>query len=219
MVLPSAKKDQDREILAYRDRVIAADRLAAQFPDASLEDLIAEALHWVHGYGSGTLVALPPILYEDHLADGVRGEILFSGLGLSSNLITTAECRLKSAPTALAQTGLLAAETAHGLRGFETQALIRVLAAQRRAVEVVATVARAMPAHERRKLRKRVLRLVTDESEVERMMREERRRIDEYRRRQRSEETDVSDSPQKSLNARRGLSTSNAVLRKLLKIL
>lgn len=213
---PSEKAGHDTQILAYRERVIAVAALSAEGPDTPLKSLEQEACRWVQGYRSGLLVAVPPAFYEDHFRDGVRGEILLAGLRLSNDLISAAEIRCPD-PVTSARDGLLAAETAHGLRGSEIQALLQALIVQRRGVELLAHGWRALPPGERRLLRKRIAGLHVDPKEIDRMKRDLEKRRDDYQRRMGSAQMDEDPTTERGYrSAMRSVRSSNVLLAELL---
>src|SRR5690349_2225028 len=61
--------EYDRQVLAYRDRVVAVAEIVHHKEAEKQRFLPVEAGKWVAGYRSGTLLPLRPAAYEDHLRD------------------------------------------------------------------------------------------------------------------------------------------------------
>ena len=188
---PAGTAEYDRRVLAYRERVAAAQAL----PDDDSPPFgpySVEASRWVAGFRSGALTPLTPATYEDHLQTGVRGEVFRSGLTLALGLAVAAERRLDTGhPQDAASGALLCAQTAHGLRGFEIQACLQSLLVQRRAMGVLAGAWPSLAPSARRAMRVSIADLRVDPTEVERMWAAEEARNEDYERRQRSFPSDV----------------------------
>ncbi len=182
---PASNGKYDRQVLAYRERVATVEAMMAG-PDASTDALESEAARWVAGYDSGSLVAVPPAVYEDHMRDGVRGQIVRAGLALASALNLRAESSLRSGRFEDAgRDALLAAQTAHGLRGFEVQAFLQSLLASRRGLGLLAEAWPHLPPSERTAMRVRLETLSVDGGEIGALVTKDRQQAEDYRLRQR----------------------------------
>ena len=183
---PVGKPDYDRRVLAYRDRVVAAEALP-EGDDPPLDRYADEAGRWMAGFDSGSLTTLTPAVYEDHLRrENARGEVFSAGMAVASGLSLAADQSLDAGrPTQAVPAALLAARLANRLRGFELQACFQCLLLQRRAV---GTLARAWPSLSnagRAALRRPLATLWVDPKEVEGLAAMEEAQFHDYEGRQR----------------------------------
>lgn len=180
---PASTAGYDRRILAYRERVAAVDALK-EGANPSVESLVAEASRWTAGYASGALAAIPADVYEDHLRDSPRGEIVRSGLDLSARLTTNAEAAIaRRRFSEGASEALLGAETAFGMRGFDIQGHLASLLAVRRAIGVMSRAWPSIPSAERDAIRERLRTLTTDPDEIDALLEADARNRADYDRR------------------------------------
>lgn len=180
---PSGSAGYDRQVLAYVGRVAAAQKLRKA--GGSDAEVYGQSRSWVAGYASGELVAVAPAGYEDHLREGVRGEILRAGLSLASEDAVRAGRSLFAGRAKQAAEGaVLAAETARGLRMFEVQAHLQCLVVVRRSLLVVEAAWPSVPAATKAALRPRIEALAFDPAEVEQLYDTERAQFEDYLRRQ-----------------------------------
>ena len=213
---PAGMRDYDARVLAYRDRVVAVAGLMEEDRQPTLDALEREARNWTAGYAAGTLVPIEPAAYEDHLRDGVRGEILRSGLGLASRLLTAAQTAVPQSPSEVARTSLLAAETVQTMRGAEMQALLQSLMVQRRALALLSKAWPSLPEAERARFRPRLARLAIATDEVDRIAAAEAAREADYARRQSLPAFGKKDSPEFA-TARRSVGMTGDRLRAFLR--
>ncbi len=182
---PAANEDFDRRVLAYRDRVVAAEALPQdEFPP--LGPYLTEARRWNAGLDAGDLTPLIPAAYEDHLRDDVRGEIFRCGIAVASGLTLASERCLKAGqPVEASADALVAARLSNGIRGFELQACLQALLSQRRAIGVVARAWPSLSHSERITMRNSLAALWIDPHEVEGLATREKAQLKDYVRRQR----------------------------------
>ncbi len=219
---PAGNAAYDRSVLAYQSRVAEVERLRKMNGAATDATVEAEARAWVVGYRSGELAAVPPAVFEDHLREGARGEILRAGVSLSSDLAVRAERALQAGnATQAAAQGLQASEVAFGVRNFELQAYIQSLLIVRRGLGIAARAWPSLSPAERAALRPRAAALQIDEAEVEQMVELERDQLRDYRRRQKIDSSNEALATQGSSEAeakaaQRSLRISNARVATLL---
>lgn len=194
---PAGNAAYNRQVLAYQNRVARVEELRKMRGAATSALVEAEARVWVAGYRSGELVAVPPAFYEDHMRDGVRGEIVRAGVALSSDLALRAEQSLHAGKALQAtEQALLAGETAHGFRNFELQSYLQSLLVVRRSLGIALRAWPSLPKAERTAIRPRVAALRVDAAEVDRLLETSRKQLGDYRRRQKVDS-------QKEMNDRR----------------
>ncbi|RYG26026.1 hypothetical protein EON82_04935 [bacterium] len=188
--------EYDRRVLAYRDRVVAVQSLPRSEKASKLASLTAEADKWVDGYRSGTLLPLQPAAYEDHLREGVRGEVLTAGLRLGSQLTYQAGQALEQKSYAkAASTSVLAAETILGLREFELQAYLQCVYSARRSLTGAQGAWPFLSKAERDALRPRIEAMRLTAQEPETLLRLDEHLLNDYINRQgRSNTTSAIDA-------------------------
>lgn len=177
--------DYDRRVLAYRDRVVEVERMTNPEAPPRVTALESEAQKWTAGYRSGTLEPLQPVAYEDHLRDGVRGEVLTAGLMLSSRLSAGAKTALEKGNYAqAAKDSLLATETVFGMRDFEFEAYLLCIHSARRSLDTLESAWPHLSAPERLALMPRLKELTVDPKEQEELIELDERHISDYFERQ-----------------------------------
>lgn len=177
--------EYDRRVLAYRDRVVAADGLTSRGAHASFAPLRTEAQNWADGFRTGKLAPLQPAAYEDHLREGVRGDVLTSGIRLSAQLSAAARRALHQGrfPEA-ANASLLATETATGMRRFELEAYVLCLHSARRPLDLLGTAWPNLTVQQRLNLKPRLEALKVDLQEPQALVQLDDRLIEDYLSRQ-----------------------------------
>lgn len=214
---PAGSAEYDRQVLAYQPRVAATHAFRRGDDEPSLLE-VAEAKVWIEGYASGALKPIGPAVYEDHLRDGVRGEIVRNGLNLASDVALAADRTLAKGKSAEgAQEALLASETAFGLRNFEIQAYLQSLLLVRRGLGLVAQAWPSLPNATKDALRPRIQALRVDSSEVDQLAKIENDQFTDYLRRQKiasprdaDPRLDGGASDQEVAAAKRSVNMSNA---------
>jgi hypothetical protein len=177
--------DYDRRVLAYRDRVVEAERITDPDGPSNLAALENEAKKWTEGYRSGQLEPLQPVAYEDHLRDGVRGEVFTAGLMLSSKLSANAKTAFENGRyVQAASDSLLATETVLGMREFEFEAYLLCIHSARRSLDTLELTWPHLSAAERLALKPRLEALIVDPKEQETLIDMDERHVNDYFERQ-----------------------------------
>lgn len=181
-----AHSDQayDQAILAYRDRVTAVN-LLARTPARIARRLIgAELLRWREEMRLGHLRPIPPIAYEDHLRDGLRGEIVHTGLDLVDMSFAEVQARAATDPKGAVDEAITAAEVAKGLENFELQAKLLAMIPLRRSLATIEGLWPRLDRDDRRTFAGRIADLKSEAGEVDRLAKVEWANVDDYARRQ-----------------------------------
>lgn len=219
---PSDLASYDREVLAYAPRVAAVQAMSDGYRLPPFAPLRREAKLWIEGIRLGRLVPLEPAYFEDHLRDSPRGEVLRSGLTVSTFLSLYADRELQNGRAESAMgVALEAAQVAHGLRGFEMQGLLQSLLVQRRATTIMAQAWPSLPVRERTAFRPAIKALFIDARDVARLQSMERDQFEEYRRRHKVAPDDVLvddevSEGQQTRTSERSIRVGNALVRNML---
>ncbi len=216
--------EYEKRVLAYRERVAAAQKLLVTLRHSDPDGIEAEAKNWSDDFAAGKLTALPPAAYEDHLANGVRGEVLQTALGLATSVIIRAEHTVQEKPAEAAGAAMLAAETAFGVRNFELESHIKASMVARRSLNLMIQAWPTLPEATREAYRVRLRSMVMPEDETQKLADLEKRQLREYIQRmgqeslnkEFSEAKENATTDREELAARRGTREHGARLAKLL---